>query len=710
LKLKISHASVIALLTGAAIVITQVVLLREFLNIFSGNELVIGVILCNWMLLTAAGAILAGLRKEKPFPISTQVILLSLLAVFPYFIVFFIDYLRNMVFDQGVMLSFSQIVFYTFVMIMPFCLLSGALFTVLVSAISENKVQNPGRSVYSFESFGSFIGGLLTGFLMIITLDSFQCMLIVFLLYMIGAIFTAFIKKKSWLIVIPASLVLLFILSVLLINPAEVARQKLYKGLEIVNSKDSPFGNITVTRQNEQYNIFNNGGFLLSTQQAENDEECIHFTLLQRPVIKKALIISGNGAGLQHETDKYAGLKVDFSEENPWLLDFQKQYSGLRPTDSFCIHKGDARIYLKENQNLYDAIIVNSGDPQSLLNNRFFTLEFFCLVKKNLSNKGIFSISLTSTAQYMGRDARALHSSLFVTLSTVFKNVIIIPGGRDYFLASDAPLRLDIAALSEQRPTGNLYVNSNYLDDFSLQMRNSQIMDKINRDAPLNKDFKPISNYLALNYWLNMSGGAYKSILIIAGLILLIPLFFSKTKGISLWATGFTGSSIEIILLLAYQSLYGHIYILTGPFFAVFMAGLAAGAFTVRNTETKPAKAFIIGQFVIAAWCEVIPLLLFLPDLNSSYAWIVHPIIFAFNFITAFLGGRQFALATRSQKDRPARNTGLAYSFDLLGAAAGALFISALILPMAGLVNVTFMIVALNLICGIIMIFCRKKL
>jgi spermidine synthase len=710
LKLKISHPSVIALLTGIAAVITQVVFLREFLNVFSGNELVIGVILCNWMLLTAAGAMLAGLRKEKPFPISIQVILLSLLAVFPYFIIFFIDYLRNIVFDQGVMLSFSQIVFYTFVMIMPFCILSGALFTLLVSAISENKVQNPGRSVYSFESFGSFIGGLLTGFLMIITLDSFQCMLIVFLLYITAAVFTSFVKKRPWFVAIPLSLVLLFVLSVLLIKPTEVARQELYKGLEIVNSKDSPFGNITVTRQNEQYNIFNNGELLLSTQQTENDEECIHFTLLQRPIVKNALIISGNGAGLQHETNKYAGLKVDFLEENPWLLDFQKQYSGLHPADSFCIHKGDARIYLKENQNLYDAIIVNSGDPQSLLNNRYFSLEFFNLAKKNLSEKGIFSISLTSTAQYMGRDARALHSSLFVTLSTVFKNVIIIPGGRDYFLASDAPLRLDIATLSDQHPTDNLYVNSGYLDDLSIQMRNSQIMDKIDRDAPVNKDFKPISNYLALNYWLNMSGGTYKSILIIAGLILLIPLFFGKIKGISLWATGFTGSSLEIILLLAYQSLYGHIYSLTGPFFAVFMAGLAAGAFTVRNTEIKPAKAFITGQFVIAAWCAVILLLLFLPDLNSSFTWMVHPIIFAFNFITAFLGGRQFALATRFQKDRPTRNTGLAYGFDLLGAAAGALFISAMILPMAGLVNVILIIVALNLISGTIMILGRKKL
>src|SRR4030043_1511162 len=41
---------------GFTALITQIILLREFLTVFYGNELVIGIVLSNWMILTALGA------------------------------------------------------------------------------------------------------------------------------------------------------------------------------------------------------------------------------------------------------------------------------------------------------------------------------------------------------------------------------------------------------------------------------------------------------------------------------------------------------------------------------------------------------------------------------------------------------------------------------------------------------------------------------
>ena len=43
---------------GFSSLITQVYLLRESIAVFNGNELVIGIVLGNWMLLTGGGAFL----------------------------------------------------------------------------------------------------------------------------------------------------------------------------------------------------------------------------------------------------------------------------------------------------------------------------------------------------------------------------------------------------------------------------------------------------------------------------------------------------------------------------------------------------------------------------------------------------------------------------------------------------------------------------
>jgi hypothetical protein len=46
---------------GISHIVTQLVAIREFLNIFYGNEIVFGIILANWMLLMGIGSYLGKL-------------------------------------------------------------------------------------------------------------------------------------------------------------------------------------------------------------------------------------------------------------------------------------------------------------------------------------------------------------------------------------------------------------------------------------------------------------------------------------------------------------------------------------------------------------------------------------------------------------------------------------------------------------------------
>ncbi|MDH4264679.1 MAG: spermine synthase, partial [Deltaproteobacteria bacterium] len=54
------------LVMGFTFTITQVMVIRELLVVFAGNELSIAIILSNWLLLEAAGSYLIG-RKVQEF-------------------------------------------------------------------------------------------------------------------------------------------------------------------------------------------------------------------------------------------------------------------------------------------------------------------------------------------------------------------------------------------------------------------------------------------------------------------------------------------------------------------------------------------------------------------------------------------------------------------------------------------------------------------
>ena len=136
-----------AFLLGSTSIIAQIILLREFLTIFNGNELVIGLMLANWMILTGLGAYLGKfpIRVQKAYPVIVSGLLI--LSVLPFVTTFLINFLKNIVFPIGAMISVFQIFFASFLLLIPFCLVSGFLFTFIANGYSEIRKQNETGSV-----------------------------------------------------------------------------------------------------------------------------------------------------------------------------------------------------------------------------------------------------------------------------------------------------------------------------------------------------------------------------------------------------------------------------------------------------------------------------------------------------------------------------------------------------------------------------------
>ena len=92
----------------------------------------------------------------------------------------------------------------------------------------------------------------------------------------------------------------------------------------------------------------------------------------------------------------------------------------------------------------------------------------------------------------MNNEAVDLNSTIYVTLKKVFQYVIIIPGEKNYFLASDSPLTYNIAQAVQEKRIENRYVNQFYIDDTLLKNRGETILSSLNTDTETNQNLKPV--------------------------------------------------------------------------------------------------------------------------------------------------------------------------------------------------------------------------
>ena len=158
---------------GMSSLITQIITLREFLNILAGNELIIGLILANWLLLTGLGSYLGRFSTILKNPVRWLVAAQVIIAILPFLQISSIRMLRKL-FVPGLMLGFQEAFFYSFILLLPYCIVSGFLLTLFSSLGGEKKDAVQIGDIYVLDVIGDIIGGLLFSFLLIYYFGPFQ--------------------------------------------------------------------------------------------------------------------------------------------------------------------------------------------------------------------------------------------------------------------------------------------------------------------------------------------------------------------------------------------------------------------------------------------------------------------------------------------------------------------------------------------------------
>jgi spermidine synthase len=719
---------------GVSCVMTQLALMRELLGAFSGNEMVLGVALGLWLLLMGIGTWLGRTSDKLRNQFAALIMTQMLVAILPLLQVFLLRALRNVVFTRGAAVGVTQIVISAFVLLLPYCLVAGYALTLSCSLLAREEGAGGIGRVYIADSVGSIAGGILFSFVLVRFLDHFgilvfPAMLNLLVAGVVGVRCGTRALSGTALALAVGELALAF-----LADMDRISTNLQFSHQHIVARANSPYGKLIVTESDGQFNFIENGVPITSTHDDQRVEETVHYAMAQRPDARKVLLVSGGISGTAKEVLKYGVSEVDYVELDPLILEFGWKYLPDNLADSrIRIINTDGRLFIKQAVGKYDVIIVDVPDPSTAQLNRFYTVEFLAEAKQVLSKDGVLSFSLGRYENYVSKELAQMLASARLALKPSFHNVLIIPGGRVFFLASDGSLFEDVAARIEQRQIGTKLVNRHYLDAMLTADRMADIARATAQPAAVNQDFSPVLYYYHLRHWMSqfkIGFGALQSLLLV---LLCVYLLRLRGPAFVLFASGFAGSALEVVLLLAFQVLCGSVYHQLGVIVTVFMAGLALGALLMNRssrgnetltdesqianhesaiapnlltsaaTKSRDEKSLVLLALALAGYAMLLPVLLLAMNRvegTASALFTVKVVIALLTLILAVLVGMQFPLANRIEFDGTVVGASQLYTADFTGAFLGALLACTLLIPLIGVTGVCLLAAALNFLGG----------
>jgi spermidine synthase len=742
---------------GMAAVMTQLALMRELLGAFAGNEMVLGIALGLWLLLTGLGTSLGRTADKLRNPLAVLFAAQIFIAVIPLAQVFAVRALRNVVFIRGAEVGVVGTVLSTAVLLLPFCLVAGYTLTLACSILNRSGDASGAGRVYVADSLGSVVGGALFSFVLVRFLDHIALLAVPALLNLAAAAWIGRSRRRESALTFPESKERgltsaaaslrweIFIVAlaagifafVWLVHADALSTSLQFPGQNVLFHANSPYGRLVVTESEGETNFIENGLAVVSTPNVTQVEEAAHYAMSQRPDARRVLLVSGGVAGVTAEILKYPVTGVDCVELDPLVIETGRRFlPGNFADPRTRVITADARQFVRQTTNRYDVVILALPDPSTAQLNRFFTVEFFNEVKRVLTTGGVFSFALGRYENYVSPELARLLASAQRSLQQSFANRLVLPGDRVFFLASDGPLFENIAARVEARGIPTKLVNRHYLDAMLAADRMADIQRAVSQPAALNRDFSPMLYYYHLRHWMSqfsLSFGVLQAVLL---LLLLVYLVRLRGPALVLFASGFAGSALEVVLLLAFQILCGSVYHQVGVIVTVFMAGLTLGAMwmnrrskawgngvmgccnktvhapvpVLQHSDTPIAMDLAFFAFAIAGWAILLPFLL--PLLNRlggtevSFT-AIKAIITLLTLILAVLVGAQFPLANRLVFDGTTTGAARLYTADFVGASLGALLASTLLIPLMGVLGVCLLTAALNVLAGGVL-FWRK--
>ncbi|MDQ7778160.1 MAG: hypothetical protein RDV41_00420 [Planctomycetota bacterium] len=480
------------LVAGFGGLVAQVMLLRELLVVFFGNELSVGVILANWLVAEAVGSGLFGrLIDRTRRKIETFVALQLLFSISLPAAVYVVRIVRGLLTEtHGEGFGLVEIFYSSLAILAVPALTHGALFACgckLLAVLAGRRAERERRSApcvkagdvaaasslgsavgraYVVETAGTLVGGLVFTYVLVTSFHSFQIAFAVTVANMAvcacmcvaahregasarssaaqpGAVSPGFRLAHGGLLAAAlgvASLVgAVFAVFALrgswadALHAESSARQ--FPGQKVVHYENSIYGNIVVAEREGQHTLYSNGIPVATVPlpDVEAVENIAHIPLLFHRNPQRVLVIGGGFGGVLAEILKHPVERVDYAELDPQVLRafslFRSKLSDAELKDPRVSRLYvDGRLAVARAREAYDVLIIGHVPSVDLQVNRLFTAEFFALARSALSSDGLLALRVPGTADYIEAERAKLNAVILRTLRQSFGAVRVLPG------------------------------------------------------------------------------------------------------------------------------------------------------------------------------------------------------------------------------------------------------------------------------------------
>ncbi|MCX7818917.1 MAG: hypothetical protein N2652_06910 [Kiritimatiellae bacterium] len=735
---------------GACGVAGQVLLWRELVALYQGNELTTGIILANWLLAEAIGAAVAGRRAPLSSDASGRFALLS--AAYALGVTASLVGARllrpaaGLALAQPVGTAFTMLT--SLVLQAPPSLLHGALFP-MAGRLCDAHGAATGSAVatlYVWESLGTLLGAIAVKIAFSLGIHA---VVIVAAIWGLTAIVLATSPPPSphgarRRAVRPLAASTCAVAAMLAAGAAPLHRWLLvaqFHPYPVLAHTTSPLANWTVLGSNGQYIFAADGQPVLLSPEPDRvgAQTTAHLPLLWHPAPRRVAVIGGGLGGLLEEILKHHVVEsVHCVEADAALVRLYRRFcaeAARSELDDLRVRMitGDGRRLLRRLPESLDLIWVGVGEPVTLQQNRYFTTEFFAEVRRRLAPDGIMVLSLPGRIALVTEEQQRLHACMYESLRRTMQNVRVLPG-EGHFLYLASPER-DLSEFSEhdwRRRRDERGLQSNVPLIWPLVQRLHPgwtewfAREYLARPAAPNRDLHPRALFHALAdrqavheprlaALLGLLHRRAEAVATVGTAVVVLAAVVATLRrrrhaaaappAVAVATTGMAGMMWDLVVIVAFQSALGHVQTWIGLLMAAYMLGAAGaaaimGARAARTRHLRRALGWSDAALAVA--CAMLPSGLAAATRLSTVApGAAIALFLALNLAGGALSGALFPLAAAwrsAHGEETGRTAGALQAADLAGGWSAGLLGAVLVLPLAGVGGACVITAALKLL------------
>jgi len=705
---------------GCLGIATQLVLLRELIAGYGGNELSAGVTVAAWILCEAFGAWLAGhARTSSIVPRSSFLISLSVLfslAAVPAAVL--VRPLLGVL--PGETLSIPLLLLVTFAVVLLPAASHGALFVTAAA----HRTRGIG-SAYVWEGFGTVLAALAC-FLLLNRMSSVSVVALSTLPLIAASGVGDGLTRTKWT-TLTAGLTALAALAVLVfgLSVEKLAWGAAWRGQRVTAVTNSPYGKVVRFAREDQQLILYDGLPVVTVPptEVERIEELSLLPVLCHPAPHRVLVLGSDLAVPVALARFRSDIDVTTVQLDPLfartcLAALSSDSSLLPPL--FSLVTADPVSYIRATSDMFDCIILTDATPSSLGASRLFSLEFYQLCRSHLAAGGLLATAGPGDPTALSPDAARIVSTRMRTLKAAFRQVLPVAADFPLLLASGNPpgiavetLAIRLARLSE---TPKL-LDSSYIAGLLDRFRQEELSSALEREArstmtgvssatiPRELFLNMVrENRLASPVFGTMYGRLRTvppQLLLLLGLVLVVAGIAGALsggrafgRGFAILTSGFSGAAVSSLLLFIWQSRFGSVFSGVALLVAAFMFGTVFGAaFGSRHfLVARPSSIVYLVSDMVLAGCAATAALLARGGPTGA--------LLVANCLAGAVLGFQFAVAgagAAGSLQSAARRAGVLSALDLVGGSLGGIVTALVIVPVFGIVAAALVASAVKL-------------